>query len=90
MNVRGGLHMGGDHICARLRKGLDVAVHRRNHEVDIHHAFDVWADGSAGSRAKGDVGHEMPVHHIHVDPVRALPLNCGTFCAEIGKVCGKD
>ena len=32
----------------------------------------------------------MPVHHIHMHPIRTLILNRATLCAEVGEVGGQD
>ena len=49
-------------------------------------ALDVGPDGGAGGRAKGNIGHKMPVHHVHMNPVAALRLDRLTFGAKIGEV----
>jgi hypothetical protein len=41
-----------------------------------------------GRRAEGQVRHEMPVHHIDMDPVRTLILGGTNLGPEIGEVGG--
>jgi len=36
------------------------------------------------------IGHEMPVHHIDVDPVGAGLIDRANFLAELREVGGKD
>ena len=86
VNMRACLKMGGDHICTRLGIGLNVRINGRDHQMDIHHRLHMGAKRLHGGRAKGEVGHEMPVHDIHVNPIRALRLNRADLSAEIGKI----
>ena len=58
--------------------------------MHVHHSFDMWADCCAGGRAKAEVGYEMAVHHINVDPIRALRFYSFDFSAEISEVSRKD
>ena len=54
--------------------------------MHVHHRFDMWADCCAGGRAKAEVGYEMAVHHINVDPIRALRFDSFDLSAEICEV----
>ena len=56
--------------------------------MHIHDRVDVLADRCAKRRTKGQVRHEMPVHHVDVDPIRALRLNGFDFRAKIGEISG--
>src|SRR3984893_11128107 len=38
----------------------------------------------------GDVGYEMPVHDVHVDPIGARFVDRAHFLAELGEIGGKD
>ena len=90
VNVGSGFDMGGDDVGTGICKCVDIGIDGRNHQVNVHDALDMGADGGAGGGAKADVGHKMTIHHIHMYPVSALCLNCGTFSAKIGKISGKD
>jgi hypothetical protein len=48
------------------------------------------ANGGAGGRPKSDIGHEMPIHHINMHPIRTLSLNRAAFRTEIGKISRQD
>jgi hypothetical protein len=48
------------------------------------------ADGFDDGRAEGDVGDEVAVHDVEVDPVGAGGIDCGHLFAEAGKVGRKD
>ena len=47
MCVGSRLKVGGNDISAGLGIGLNIGIHRRNHQMHIHNCFDVWPDGSA-------------------------------------------
>ncbi len=85
-----GLQMGGDHIRPGIGEGLDIGIDRRNHQMHVHHGGDVLADGFAQGRAKGQVGHEMPVHDIDMHPIGPLGLDRLNFTSEIGEIGGQD
>ncbi len=38
----------------------------------------------------GDVGHEMPVHDVHVDPIGARFVDRAYLLAELGEIGGQD
>ena len=42
------------------------------------------------ARADGDVGYEMSIHHIDMDPIRPGRGHSTDFRAELGEVGGKD
>ena len=82
--------MRSDDIGPCLGKGIDKWIYRRDHKVYVHHCFHVWFQRFDGRRTKGDVGHEMPVHHIDMDPIRALGFDRLSFLPEIGKIGRQD
>lgn len=47
---------------------------------------DLGDDGGA----KGDVGHEMAVHDVDVDPVAVVAHQVRAGIAQVGEVCGQD
>jgi hypothetical protein len=51
-------------------KASRYRIDRRNHQVNVDHLLRVRAQRLHHGRADGDVGHEMPVHHIDMHPVR--------------------
>jgi len=51
---------------------------------------DVRADRGDDGRAKGDVGHEVPVHDVDVQPIGVVGDGLRAFGAEIAKVGGED
>lgn len=54
-------------------------------------AVDVRADLGDDGGAEGDVGHEVPVHDVDVQPLRAVLFDgAGAFCTQVGEVGGED
>ncbi len=83
-----GLGMDGDDVGAGLGEGLEIEVDRRDHQVDVERLGGVRAEGLHHRRPDGDVGHEMAVHHVDVDPVRPGLVNGADFLAEAREVGG--
>ena len=47
-------------------------------------------DGLNDRRAHGEIRHEVPIHHVHVDPVGPRVLHLGHLLTQAGKVGGED
>ena len=90
VRMRPGLDMGGDHVGPRLGIGLDIGVDRRDHQMHVHDRLDMRAERLDRRGAEGQVRHEMPVHHVDMDPVGALRLDGADLGPEIGEIGGQD
>jgi hypothetical protein len=44
------------------------------------------SEGANDLRADGDIGHEMPVHHINMNPIRARLIDRLNLFAQARKV----
>ena len=71
VQVHRGFHVNPQPIGPGRHKGLDVALGIADHQVDIQGQAGGPAQGPGDRRADGDIGDEMPVHDVHVDPVDA-------------------
>ena len=69
-----GLLVHADPIGPGIGKGGNVLVRVLDHQVAIERQPRRFAQAFYQRRAKGDVGHKMPVHHIHMDCRSAAPL----------------
>ena len=69
--MRPGLRMHGDAVAAGLGKGRQVEIGGRNHQMAVERLVGPAADRLDHRRPERDVGDEMPVHHVEVDPVGA-------------------
>ena len=65
------LGVDGNHVRARTREVLDVAVGTVDHEMHVHRAGGHTPHRVGDKGPYRDVGHEMPVHDVDVDPLRA-------------------
>ena len=90
VEVRAGLGMDGDDVGARLGEGVEERVDRRDHQMDVERLGGVRAKRFDHRRADGEVGHEMPVHHVDVHPVGAGRVHRAHFLAEPGEIGGQD
>ena len=82
------LGMDGDDVGAGPGEGFEERVGRRDHQMHVHHRRHMRPKRRHDRRADGQVGHEMPVHHIHMHPVRARRLDRPHLLAqprEIGR-----
>ena len=69
VGVRAGLGMDQDVVGAGLGEGGQIGVGRGDHQVDVERQAGERPQGAQHHRAEADVGHEMPVHHVQVQPV---------------------
>ena len=90
VKVRPGLGMDGDDVGPGLGEGVEEIVDRRNHQMDVERLGAVRAKRLHHRRADRQVGDEMPVHHVDVDPVGAGGVDRAHLLAEAGKIGGQD
>jgi hypothetical protein len=90
VDMRAGLHMGGQDVGPGLRVGVDIGVHGRDHQMHVHDRLHMLAERLHRRRAEGEVRHEMAVHHVHMDPIRALILDRPDLAPEIGEIGRQD
>ena len=79
--------MNGDDVSASIRIGSDERINRVNHQMHIKRLAAVAAQGFDNGRSKGQIGDEMAVHHIHMDPIGTGNINGSDLCPELGKIC---
>ena len=75
VHMRAGFGMHGDDIGSRCGKGFDIDIDRADHQMDVERLGGVRAQRLHHHRPDREVGHEMPVHHIDMDPVRPGCVN---------------
>jgi hypothetical protein len=69
-----------------LGKGGNELVRILDHQVAIERQLGHLAQALDHWRPNGDVGHKMPVHHVHVDGRAAAPLSRGNLLRQVGKI----
>ena len=90
VKVRPGLRVDGDDVGAGLGESIEERVDRRDHQVDVERLGRVRAERFHDGGPDRQVGHEMAVHHIDVDPVGAGLIDRTHFLAKAGEVRGED
>ena len=69
--MRPALSVDGDDVGARFGESGDIGIDRRNHQMHVERERRMRPQRGDDARPEGDVGHEMPVHHIEMNPVGA-------------------
>ena len=82
--------MDDDPVGAGLGERLEVRVDRRDHQVRVETFCAVWPDRADELRPETDVGDEMPVHHVQMDPVGPGRVDGADLLAKPCEVGGKD
>ena len=90
MEVRPRLGMDGDDVGAGLGEGLEEGIDRRDHQMDVERLGGVRPQRLHHRRADGEVGDEMAVHHVDMDPVGAGLVDRADLLAEPGEIGGED
>ena len=79
--------MDGDNVCTCFGKGFKIGIGWRDHQVDIEWQIGVRAQRPDYIRTYGDVGDEMAVHHVNMNPVRASLVDLTNLLTQARKVC---
>jgi hypothetical protein len=82
--------MDGDRIGAGRDEGLEKRIDWRHHQVNVEELLRRLADGCNDRCAEGEIGHEMAVHDIDVDPVGARLVDGANFFPEPCKIRRQD
>ena len=90
VDMRAGLGVQRDDIGAGIDEGADQRVDRADHQMYIERLVAMRPQRLHDGRADCQVGHEMPVHHIDMDPVGTGVGNRAHLVAETGEIGGQD
>ena len=88
--MRPRLDVYGKPVGAGLGESRKVGIHRRDHQMHVERLLRMRSDRRDDVWPHGDIGHEMPVHDVDVNPVPAGCVRGVNLLAEPGKVGGKD
>ena len=69
-------------VCPGLGEGSKIRVGRGDHQVHVERECRDLPDGLDDDRAHREVRHEMAVHNVDVQPVRAGALDSPYFVAQ--------
>ena len=86
----GSFHVHGEPVGARPRRTLRGSDRVRDHEVRLQRQPGDPPECADHERSDRDVGDEVPVHHVDVDPVGARRFHLGDLLAEAREVGGED
>ena len=90
VQVREHLGVDGDHGRSGGDERLQVAVRLGNHEVHVERQLRDALERRDDQRADGDVRHEVPVHHVHVDEVGAARFDPRDVVAQLSEIRGEN
>jgi hypothetical protein len=88
--VRSRLGMDRDDVRSRLGKGVEEIVDRRDHQMHVEWLGRVRPERLHHRGANGDVGHEMAVHDVDMDPVGPGHVDGADFLAQPRKIGRQD
>ena len=88
--MRARFDMDGDVIGAGLGEGFEIRIAGRDHQVHVERLFGVRPDRLDDIRPDRDVGHEMAVHDVDMDPVGAGGIDRAHFFAQFREIGGED
>ena len=69
---------------------LSINIRLLDHQVHVQRQFRRLAKGCDHVRAERDVRHEMPVHHITVQPVAAGLFDALGLVREMAEIAGQN
>ena len=75
-----------DVIGARLGEGFEIGIAGLDHQVAVERLVGERPQRRDDRRPESDVGDEMPIHHVEMDPVRARRGDRAHFFAELGEI----
>ncbi len=78
--------MDGDDVGAGLGEGLEIRIAGRDHQMGVEDLFGRAAYGLHDRRPERNVGHEVAVHDVDMDPVGASRVNGAHFVAQFSEV----
>ena len=82
--------MHDERVGAGLHKFSEENVRVGNHEMGFQGQARYLAKRFDDWRAHRNVGHEMAVHHVHVNAVRSTAFSLGHLLAQAGEISGED
>ena len=81
--MRASLGMYGDDVGASIGKGCEIGISGCDHQMAVEDLGRSTANGLYDRRSKRDVGHEVPVHDVEVDPVGTGRIDIADLIAKL-------
>ena len=89
MQVRARLGMDGDQVGAGARERLEVRLVRRDHQMHVERLGRQRPQRTHHFRTEAEIGHEVAVHDVQMDPVGAGGVERAHLLAEAREVGGR-
>lgn len=83
-------HVNGNLVGPGIGEGVDVEVRIVQHQVHVKEQLGAPAQGGHRLRPEAEIGHEMSVHDVEVDPFQAGRLDRRQAGSQFGVVARKD
>ena len=90
MQMRTGFGVNCQDVGARVGERLEIGIRRRGHQMDVERRSAVRAQRRHDRGADRDGGHEMPVHYVYVDKIRASAVHGAHFVPQAREIRGED
>ena len=90
MRVRSGLGVNGDDIGPCFSKSIEEPVDWRDHEMNVERQRRMWTQRFDYHRADRDVGDEMAIHNIDMNPISPRRFDGAHFLTEAREICAQD
>src|SRR5262249_33206128 len=90
MHMRPRLDVNGNDVGAGFGKSLEIGIAGRDHQVHVEHFLGVRTQRFHHAGTDRDIGHEVPVHYVDMDPIGAGVIDRAHLLAELGEVGGQN
>jgi hypothetical protein len=90
MQVRQHLDVHGEPCGAGLDERIEIPIRILDHQVHVERPGGDPRDGLDHGRPNREVGHEVTVHHIDVNEIRAAALHGGDVAGQMGEIRRQD
>ncbi len=88
--IRDRLEVHDEVIGPGFGERLHVSERLDDHEVHIQRQRGESAHGADQDGTEREIGHELPVHHVHVQEVGSRAGDARDLVAEAGEISGED
>src|SRR5208283_3278757 len=82
--------MDSNDIRARFREGFQIGVDRCDHEMHIEYVIAIGAQRLHDFRSEADIRHEVPIHHIEMQPIGSCRHHVAYLLTEAGEIGRKN
>ncbi len=90
LQVPGRLHMHSQPIGPRIEVCFDIEIGVGDHEVHVQGEVRDLSHGPENRETDGQVGHEVAVHDVHMDPVHPGGFGGFDLFRQVPEVGGED